>query len=44
MILSGHVAEYRGRIIQALVLVLLLAGLSRPAVIGYIFWSLGRAA
>jgi hypothetical protein len=44
VILSGHIAVYRGRIIQALVLVLLLAGLSLPAVIWYIFWSLGRAA
>jgi hypothetical protein len=43
VIVSGRMAVYRGRIIQALALVLLLAGLSLPAVIWYIFWSLARA-
>ena len=44
VIVAGRMAMYRGRTIQALALVLLLAGLSLPAVIWYIFWSLGRAA
>lgn len=44
VILSGSMAVFRGRIIQALALFLLLAGLSLPLVTWYLFWSLGRAA
>jgi hypothetical protein len=43
VIVSGRMAVYRGRLIQALALILLLAGLTLPAVVWYIFWSLARA-
>ena len=44
VILSDRRAVYRGRVIQTVALVLLLAGLALPAVIWYIFWSLTRAS
>lgn len=44
VVLRGWKAVYRGRVIQVLASVLLLAGLSLPLVVWYILWSLGRAA